>query len=289
MTRFHLHLISDSTGGTLNSVVKACLAQFEGVETEQHFWPLIRSQRQLPAVLEGIRQHPGLVLYTLVDDALAKVVEKHCQALGLRCLSILHPVLDLMSASFGMQSRAEPGLQHQLNEEYFARMDAVDYALHHDDGQKSDRDLNKADVILVGVSRTSKTPTCIYLANRGIKAANIPYVPGVPFPDKVLDLKSPLFVALTASPDRLIDIRRNRLKQLGERRETDYLEPSRVEDEVTEARKFYNRMGWPVIDVTRRSVEETAAEILSLLEHRREERENQKEQNQKEKESACPI
>ncbi len=289
MTRFHLHLISDSTGGTLNSVVKACLAQFEGVETEQHFWPLIRSQRQLPAVLEGIRQHPGLVLYTLVDDALAKAVEKHCQALGLRSLSILHPVLDLMSESFGMQSRAEPGLQHQLNEEYFARMDAVDYALHHDDGQKSDRDLNKADVILVGVSRTSKTPTCVYLANRGVKAANIPYVPGVPFPDKVLDLKAPLFVALTASPDRLIDIRRNRLKQLGERRETEYLEPSHVEDEVAEARKFYNRMGWPVIDVTRRSVEETAAEILSLLEHRREEQNQKQEQNRTEKESACRI
>lgn len=269
MTKFHLHLISDSTGGTLNSVVKACLAQFEGVETEQHFWPLIRSQRQLPAVLEGLRQNPGLVLYTLVDEGLEKALEKHCQALGLPYLSILHPVLDLMSASFGMQSRAEPGLQHQLNEEYFARMDAVDYALHHDDGQKSDRDLEKADVILVGVSRTSKTPTCIYLANRGVKAANVPYVPGVPFPPKVLELTKPMFVALTASPDRLIDIRRNRLRHLGERRETDYLEPAHVEEEVAEARKFYNRMGWPVIDVTRRSVEETAAEILSLLEHHR--------------------
>lgn len=276
MTKFHLHLISDSTGGTLNSVVKACLAQFDGVQTEQHFWPLIRTPRQLPAVLEGIRQHPGLVFYTLVDDGIAKALEKHCQALGLPALSILHPVLGLMSASFGKQSRAEPGLQHQLNEEYFARMDAVDYALHHDDGQKSDHDLAKADVILVGVSRTSKTPTCIYLANRGIKAANVPYVPRVPFPEKVLDLKKPLFVALTASPDRLIDIRRNRLKQLGERRETDYLEPSHVEDEVAEARKFYNRMGWPVIDVTRRSVEETAAEILSLLEHHREEQNNKK-------------
>ncbi|HCS23503.1 MAG TPA: pyruvate, water dikinase regulatory protein [Alphaproteobacteria bacterium] len=289
MTKFHLHLISDSTGGTLNSVVKACLAQFEGVETEQHFWPLIRSQRQLPAVLEGIRQNPGLVLYTLVDEGLAKTLEKHCLAMGVRTLSILHPVLDLMSHSFGMQSRAEPGLQHQLNEEYFARMDAVDYALHHDDGQKSDRDLGKADVILVGVSRTSKTPTCIYLANRGVKAANVPYVPGVPFPERVLDLKTPLFVALTASPDRLIDIRRNRLKQLGERRETDYLEPAHVEAEVAEARKFYNRMGWPVIDVTRRSVEETAAEILSLLDHHREALASNsgKETTQQEKESQC--
>jgi len=270
MTRFHLHLISDSTGGTLNSVIKACLAQFEGVETEQHFWPLIRAPRQLQPVLEGIRLNPGIVFYTLVDEGLAKALEKHCQALGVPALSILQPVLAQMSETFHMTSRAEPGLQHQLNEEYFARMDAVDYALHHDDGQKSDRDLGAADVILAGVSRTSKTPTCIYLANRGVKAANVPYVPGVPFPEKVLQLKKPLFVALSASADRLIEIRRNRLQQLGEGRTTDYLDPARVEEEVIEARRFYNRMGWPVIDVTRRSVEETAAEILALLELHRE-------------------
>lgn len=267
MTRFHLHLISDSTGGTLNSVIKACQAQFEGVETEQHFWPLIRAQRQLMPVLEAVREKPGIVFYTLVDEGLAKLLEKHCQAMGVPTLSILHPVLEMMSRTFHMTSRAEPGLQHQLNEEYFARMDAVDYALHHDDGQKNDRDLDAADVVLVGVSRTSKTPTCIYLANRGVKAANVPYVPGVPFPEKVLQLKKPMFVGLTASVDRLLDIRRNRLQQLGERRETDYLDPQRVEDEVTEARRFYNRMGWPVIDVTRRSIEETAAEILALLDH----------------------
>jgi len=286
MTKFHLHLISDSTGGTLNSVVKACLAQFEGVENEQHFWPLIRAQRQLPTVIEAIRQNPGLVLYTLVDDGLAKTLEKHCRALGVPSLSILHPVLDLMSVSFSMQSRAEPGLQHQLNEEYFARMDAVDYALHHDDGQKSDRDLEKADVILVGVSRTSKTPTCIYLANRGVKAANVPYVPGVPFPQRVLDLEKPMFVGLTAAPDRLIDIRRNRLRQLGEQRETDYLEPAHVEEEIAEARRFYNRRGWPVIDVTRRSVEETAAEILSLLDHHRENTHSTNKEEKTEKETA---
>ncbi|MBI1214742.1 MAG: pyruvate, phosphate dikinase/phosphoenolpyruvate synthase regulator [Alphaproteobacteria bacterium] len=265
MKKYHLHLISDSTGGTLNSVVKACLAQFDQVEAEQHFWPLVRTQKQLLTAIEGIRRHPGLVLYTLVDEALAKAVEKHCQGLGVPTISILHPVLHLMSSFFGMTSLAEPGLQHKLNEEYFARMDAVDYALHHDDGLKSDHDLGHADVILVGVSRTSKTPTCIYLANRGVKAANVPYVPGIPFPEKVLGLKKPLFVALTATPERLIDIRRNRLQQLGELRETDYLDAERVKDEVKEARRFYNKRGWPIIDVTRRSIEETAAEILGLL------------------------
>lgn len=272
MKKYHLHLISDSTGGTLNSVVKACLAQFDGVEAEQHFWPLIRTQKQLLTAIEGIRKHPGLAFYTLVDEGLAKALEKHCQGIGVPTISILHPVLQMMSGYFGMTSLAEPGLQHKLNEEYFARMDAVDYALHHDDGQKNDRDIAKADVILVGVSRTSKTPTCIYLANRGVKAANVPYVPGIPFPEKIIELKKPMFVALTAAPERLIDIRRNRLQQLGEIRSTDYLDEERVQEEVREARRFYNRMGWPIIDVTRRSIEETAAEILGLLEAHRAER-----------------
>lgn len=277
MTRHHLHLISDSTGGTLASVVKACLAQFEGAAAEQHYWPLIRSQRQLQGAFDGIRKNPGPVFYTFVDEGLSKALEKHCRALGVPAISILHPVLNVLSATFGMQSLSEPGLQHKLNEEYFARMDAVDYALHHDDGQKSDRDLEKADVILVGVSRTSKTPTCIYLANRGVKAANVPYVPSVAFPAAVLALKTPLFVGLTASVDRLLDIRGNRLQQLGERRATDYLDPQMVEDEVAEARRFYNRMGWPVIDVTRRSVEETAAEIMTLLSQRRDQEDKKTE------------
>lgn len=270
MRKFHLHLISDSTGGTLNSVVKACLAQFEGVSVEQHFWPLVRTQKQLQAVMEDMRQHPGLVLYTLVDDGLTQALEKHCQALNIPALSILKPVLQLMSDTFDQRSLAEPGLQHRLNAEYFARMDAVDYALHHDDGQKNDRDLSQADVILVGVSRTSKTPTCVYLANRGVKAANIPYVPEIPFPAHVLSLKKPLFVALTAVPDRLIEVRRNRLQHLGQHRETDYLDPEKVKEEIKEARRFYTQQGWPVIDVTRRSVEETAAEIIAMLEKHRE-------------------
>lgn len=270
MDSFHLHLVSDSTGGTLNSVVKACLAQFEGVEVTQHFWPLVRTQKQLQAVIEQFRDHPGPVLYTLVDEGLTQMLEKHCQALEVPALSVLHPVLKLMSGAFGRRSAAEPGLQHKLNAEYFARMDAVDYALHHDDGQRNDRDLADADVILVGVSRTSKTPTCVYLANRGVKAANVPYVPGIPFPERILGLEKPLFVALTAAPERLIEVRRNRLQNFGQHHETDYLNPEKVQEETKEARRFYTKNGWPVIDVTRRSVEETAAEILTLLDRRRE-------------------
>lgn len=270
METFHLHLISDSTGGTLSSLAKACLAQFEGIAVEQHFWPLVRTQKQLQKVFESIGERPGLVLYTIVDDALIQTLEKYCKDSHLPALSVMNPILKLMSDVFHARSLSKPGLQHKLNAEYFARMDAVDYALHHDDGQKNDRDLADADVIMVGVSRTSKTPTSIYLAHRGVKAANVPYVPGIPFSEKVLDLKKPLFVALVASPERLIDIRRARLKHLGQTRETDYLDPEKVQEETKEARRFYTRQGWPVIDVTRRSVEETAAEILTLLERHRE-------------------
>jgi regulator of PEP synthase PpsR (kinase-PPPase family) len=276
MTIFHVHLISDSTGGTLSSVVKACLAQFEAIETEQHFWPLVRTQKQLQKVLESVSHNPSMVLYTLVDSALIQTVEKFCQATSMPSLSVLHPVMQLMSKEFHQRSLAKPGMQHKLNAEYFARMDAVDYALHHDDGQKNDHDLSNADVILVGVSRTSKTPTCVYLAGRGVKAANVPYVPGIPFSERIIDLKKPLFVALTAAPERLIDIRRNRLKHLGQHRETDYLDPDKVQEETKEARRFYTQHGWPSIDVTRRSIEETAAEILTLLEFHREKLKEQK-------------
>jgi len=270
MMVFHVHLISDSTGDTLSSVVKACLAQFEDVRTEQHFWPLVRTQKQLQKALESVSHNPGMVLYTLVDGGLIQSLEKYCQAAAIPALSVLHPVLQMMSEAFHQRSIAKPGRQHKLNAEYFARMDAVDYALHHDDGQKNDNDLREADVILIGISRTSKTPTCVYLAGRGIKAANVPYVPGIPFSERVLDLKKPLFVALTAGAESLIDIRRNRLKHLGQHRETDYLDPDKVREEIKEARRFYARHGWPVIDVTRRSIEETAAEILALLEQHRE-------------------
>lgn len=273
MTVYHLHLVSDSTGGTLTALAKACLAQFEGVAVEQHFCPLIRTPAQVAAVAQTIAAKPGMVLYTMVDDGLGRLLEQHCRALNVPVQPILAPVLRLMADTFHQSSRAEPGRQHKLDDAYFARMDAVDYALAHDDGQRSAADLAAADVVLVGVSRTSKTPTCVYLANRGIKAANVPLVPAVPFPQAVLDLAAradgPLFVALTAAPERLVDIRRNRLQQLGEVRETSYFDSDTVSEEVRAARQLYRQHGWPVIDVTRRSVEETAAEIITLLEARR--------------------
>ncbi|MGM0423142.1 MAG: pyruvate, water dikinase regulatory protein [Pseudomonadota bacterium] len=273
----HIHLVSDSTGGTLNGVVRACLPQFEEVDANEHVWNLVRNDRQLKRVIDGLRHNPGPVIYTLVDDSLSQQLIKTCEAMNLPCIALLQPVLDMFSTYFNKESRSEPGLQHILNEAYFARMDAVDYALHHDDGQKTGRSLEDADIILVGVSRTSKTPTCIYLANRGIKAANIPYVPGIPLPEAVSTVKNALFVGLTESPERLVEVRRNRVKYLGADDGMDYLDFDKVKDEVQTARKLYTQMGWPVIDVTRRSIEETAAEIISLLHRKHENDAKQKE------------
>lgn len=269
---FHLHLVSDSTGATLNGVVRATLAQFEGAIPVEHLWNLVRSRRDITKVITAVQENPGPVLFTLVDDELAGLLQQGCRALGVPAIAVLQPVISGLSDWLGQRSKAEPGLQHRLNEAYFRRMDAMDFALHHDDGQRTDRGLEQADVILVGVSRTSKTPTCVYLANRGIKAANIPYVPGVPIEDKKLSYVAPLYVGLTESPERLIEIRKNRLRSLNERRETSYLDPEKVTEEVREARRFFAKRNWPVIDVTRRSVEETAAEILALLARRQEEK-----------------
>lgn len=266
--QFHLHLVSDATGETIQSVARACLAQFEGVVPVEHFWNLVRTDRQLDLVLEEIRRHRGLVVYTLVDEHLRHRLEDMCLAHGVPNVSVLDPVMEAFSRFLSMERQGRPGRQHMLDAAYFGRMAAMDFALAHDDGQAV-AELHQADVILVGVSRTSKTPTCLYLANRGIKAANIPYVPGVTLPAELEQMHNPLIVALTKDPDRLVEIRRSRLRELKEGSVTNYIDPEFVREEVKEARRFYARRGWPVINVSRRAIEETAAEILSLIARRR--------------------
>jgi len=265
---FHLHLVSDATGETINSVARACVSQFDQAQPIEHFWNLVRTERQLDMVLEGIREHPGLVMYTLVNDKLRHKLQDTCRELAITSISVLDPLIDALGAFLGQQSQSKPGRQHALTAEYFSRIDAMDYALSHDDGQSS-RGLQEADVVLVGVSRTSKTPTCIYLANRGIKAANIPYVPGCPLPAELDQLTKPLIVGLTKDPERLVQIRRNRLKLLNQGDDTSYTDPEKVREELLEARRLFTRKGWAVIDVSRRSIEETAAEVLMILARRR--------------------
>lgn len=265
---FHLHLVSDATGETIHSVARACLAQFEGVEPVEHFWNLVRSNAQLDLVLEEIERYRGCVIYTLVDEGLRRRLVTTCFELGVPHTSVLEPIIGMLSSFLGMASASRPGYQHAMNAAYFNRVEAMEFALNHDDGQ-AHLNLHMAEVILVGVSRTSKTPTCLYLANRGIKAANVPYVPSVPLPPELTTLRRPLIVGLTKDPDQLVEIRRNRMQSLHHAQSSDYFDPDSVRGEVREARRFYLRNGWPVIDVSHRAIEETAAEILSLLARRK--------------------
>ena len=261
---FHLHLVSDATGETLIAVSRAAAAQYETVSAIEHVYPLVRSEAQLARVLAEIEASPGVVLYTLVEPEWQEKLENFCRELGCPCLSVLQPVLSLFQSYLGQAQTTKPGAQHVLNTEYFRRIDAMNYTLLHDDGQMGG-DLDNADVILVGISRTSKTPTSIYLANRGIKTANIPLVPNIPLPPELENAKKPLIVGLIASADRIVQIRQNRLLSLRADDDTAYVDPTAVADEVTQSRRLCARKGWPVIDVTRRSIEETAASILDLL------------------------
>ncbi len=261
---FHLHLVSDATGETLIAVSRAAAAQYETVSAIEHVYPLVRSEAQLARVLAEIEASPGVVLYTLVEPEWQARLEAFCGELGCPCLSVLQPVLSLFQSYLGQASAPRPGAQHVLNAEYFRRIDAMNYTLLHDDGQLGG-DLDNADVILVGISRTSKTPTSIYLANRGIKTANIPLVPSVPLPVELDRVKKPLIIGLVASADRIVQIRQNRLLSLKADEETPYVDPQAVADEILQSRRLCARRGWPVIDVTRRSIEETAAAILDLL------------------------
>jgi [pyruvate, water dikinase]-phosphate phosphotransferase / [pyruvate, water dikinase] kinase len=260
---FHLHLVSDSTGETLITVARAVVAQYEGVAAIEHVYPLVRSNTQLERVIHEIETAPGIVLYTLVEPDLAGRLEEACRNSGSPHLSVLAPVHSLMQSYLGAASTARPGAQHMLNAEYFKRIDAMNFTLLHDDGQLPD-DLEEADVLLVGVSRTSKTPTSIYLANRGVKTANVPLIPGVPLPPRLESVKKPLVVGLVASPERIVQIRQNRLLSLKADGDTDYTDRDRVAEEIAFSRRLCSRHNWPTIDVTRRSIEETAAAILDL-------------------------
>lgn len=261
--RFHLHLISDATGETLYSIAKASCAQFAGIEPVEHVYALVRSTKQLARVLKGVAEHPGIVMCTMMNTELREALEAHCRDLQVPCIHVLDQVLASLGASLGTEITHKTGGQHEMDAEYFRRMEALNFTMHHDDGQMAGS-LEDADVVLIGVSRTSKTPTCIYLANRGIKAGNIPVVPQIDLPDDISRLRRPLVVGLVATPDRLIQIRRNRLLSLHQDPETDYVDLESVRTETAYARQLFARNGWPVIDVTRRSVEETAAAILNL-------------------------
>jgi regulator of PEP synthase PpsR (kinase-PPPase family) len=277
----HLHLVSDSTGETLEQLAKAALAQFDDVELVKHYWPMVRSEGHLDRVLDEVAERPGLVLYTLVGTHMRTRLEARCAALGLPVIAVLDPVIAGLSRVLGRPARGTPGTQHQMDDAYFRRMEAIHFTMASDDGQGMDG-WHEADVILLGVSRSSKTPTAVYLANRGWKTANMPLVPGRPLPG-VLDQigrgsLGPLVVGLTVAPERLVQVRRQRvlgqatgIAHLPAGREGEaYVDAETVRAEVLEARRLVTARGWPVIDVTRRSIEETAAAVIHLLNQRAE-------------------
>lgn len=265
---FHVHLVSDSTGETLNALAKAAAARFEGILPIEHIYVLIRSEKQLERALTEIESFPGIVLHTMVDMELRTMLEARCRELDMPAIGVLDPLVVAFSRHLGASVSKRVGAQHNLDNEYFERIEALNYAIAHDDGAAADR-VKNADVVLVGVSRTSKTPTSIYLAHRGIKAANIPLVPGHDLPEELDDMNIPLIVGLIASPERLISIRKNRLLTLNDDRPSSYTDTEAVRQEIIAARRLFERKGWPVIDVTRRSIEETSATIISLLNEKR--------------------
>ena len=268
MKYFHLHLVSDSTGETIQAVARAVCAQFVGAQPVEHIYGLVQGKKALTRVLRELEK-TGPVMYSILDEGLRGELHQLCDRLAVPCLSVLDPFVKQMAPYLNVEISGKPGGQHAMDTDYFRRINALNYTIQHDDGQ-SQNDLDEADIILTGVSRTSKTPTCIYLANRGYKAANVPLVPGLEPPSELLQATQPLIVGLVNSPERLRAIRRNRLLTLNEESETEYIDPDLIRTEIAEARRLFARQQWPVIDVTRRSVEEIASAIINLYhEHER--------------------
>ena len=267
---FHLHLISDATGETVITVARGSVVQFNDVEPIEHLWSLVRSKGQLRRVLSSITENPGIVLFTLVDKELRRLLETECSKLRVPCVPLLDPVIATLSNYLGIESRNLPGRQHIMDAQYIDRIEAINYAAMHDDGQSA-RSLDEADIILVGVSRSSKTPTCFYLANRGYKTSNIPLVNKESLPN-ILKKNPQLncIIGLTTDPERLVDIRKNRMTSLKEKENTNYTNFEKIFKEVNEAKNIFKKYNWPIVDVTRKSVEETAASVIKIYEIKKE-------------------
>jgi regulator of PEP synthase PpsR (kinase-PPPase family) len=263
----NLHLVSDSSGETVSGIMRACLVQYDEEKVTEHFWWLIRTQGQMNRVLEGIRANPGLVIFTLLDVDTKQLLETECRRLAIPYVSALDPVMTALQKYFNKAGGHEIGRQHNLTDDYFDRIEAMHFALQHDDGQCLST-LPSADIILLGVSRTSKTPTCMYLANKGFKVGNIPLVPGFTLSNDMFSDSTALIVGLTREPKSLSDIRQNRLRLMNENKGIEYADVDSVKLEVATSKRLFGKHGWPIIDVTRKSIEETAASIIQLYNSR---------------------
>jgi regulator of PEP synthase PpsR (kinase-PPPase family) len=267
--KFHVHLVSDSTGETLNAMTNAALAQFENVDVMIHPYALVRAQAQLTRALDHIAIMPGIVFFTLANQGLRETLMARCKDMDVRCIDLLERPVTALRHFLGKTETHKVGRQHEVDQRYLDRIEALNFSIAHDDGQSLDS-IDDAEVILTGASRTSKTPTCVYLAIRGIRAANVPLVPRMPAPAQLLAASHPLIVGLWVTPDRLVQVRRNRLNTMGEMRDSNYVDLDAVRAEVAATRQLFDNQGWPMIDVSRRSIEETAAAVMNLLGERKE-------------------
>jgi regulator of PEP synthase PpsR (kinase-PPPase family) len=265
---FHMHLVSDATGETLVAIAKAATVQYQNIRAIEHVHPLVRTQRQLKRVLSDIAQEPGIVLYTVVNKVLADELEKHCHELKIPCLAVLQPIMKIFESYLGAPQTPTVAGQHVLDADYFRRIDAMNFTMAHDDGRLPNN-LSEADIVLLGISRTSKTPTSLYLAQRGYKTTNLPLVPQVPLPEQLLEPHTAFVVCLIANVDRIADVRRNRAVLMADRDLETYVDRDLISAEIAYTRKLAAQYGWPIIDVTRRSIEESATMILKLLQDRR--------------------
>jgi regulator of PEP synthase PpsR (kinase-PPPase family) len=264
---FHLHMVSDASGETLSAIATAASVQYSGIRAIKHSHPFVRRRRQIDHVLQRIEATPGIVLYTVIDRELSRYLEERCSVINVPCVAVLDPLLKVFDAYLGTPSTPVVGGQHILNTDYFDRIEAMNFTLAHDDGQRTD-DLEQADIVLLGVSRTSKTPTSLYLANRGFKTANVSIVPDIPVPSTLEHLTRPLVVGFVASPQRIAEIRRHRLLGMKDSSNQDYIDTQKISEEITFTRRLCARHQWQILDVTRRSIEETAAAIIKMYEER---------------------
>ena len=261
-----IYLISDSTGETLDRIFMALKVQFNNFNYELNQFSFTRTENQLSTILrEAKKKESPIILYTVVNSSLAKFLAQEANKMKIPCFGVLGDLILNFSKILNQKATHEPSGQHVLDEEYYKRIEAIQFTMNHDDGNQTEN-ITESDIILIGVSRTSKTPTSIYLANKGLKTSNIPLVNDMSIPDDVIKNKKLCVVGLITEAERLFDIRRNRLASLKENEGTDYTNIEVIKDEVEKSKKIFKKNQWPIIDVTRKSVEETAASIIKIFE-----------------------
>lgn len=270
-----LHLVSDATGETLISISKAVMAQYDGISAQEHMYMLVRSPRQLNRALKEIELNPGPILHTVVNPKLVGELERRGAELKVPVIPVLEGVIKVFDQYLGASHKPVISGQHAMDDSYFRRIEALNFTMEHDDGRLP-ANINDADIVLLGISRTSKTPTGIYLAQRGYKTTNVPLVPSLPFPEALLEPHNAFVVCLIASPERISEVRQFRSQMLSDRELEAYIDRAQISEEISYSRRICARYGWPVIDVSRRSIEETAATILQLMHDREVEKANAK-------------